>query len=252
MSIENSGIPSWQDNYELGRPGWPSQVATVAGLAPTAAIADLGAGTGKLTQVLVAEYDQVVAIEPDLQMQPYLRARCPGVRILTGSSDEIPLAPGSVDAVFIAEAFHLFATQDTVSEISRVLRPGGALVLLWNLPAGATEPSIDRALELLTARGPDRAQAGYEPTDLNPARYASGEWRRAFSESDFGEFNEARLDHVQVLDRDGLIAFFGSMGWIFDLPVPERQELVSELRALLPAEQYRRPWRAHVHWARLG
>jgi hypothetical protein len=55
----------------------------------------------------------------------------------------------------------------------------------------------------------------------------------------------------QTIDRDGVVAFFASMGWIGDLPDQERSALLEELRSLLAAEEYVRPWTTHAHWARL-
>jgi hypothetical protein len=56
---------------------------------------------------------------------------------------------------------------------------------------------------------------------------------------------------VQRVDRDGLVGFFASMGWFGDLPDAERLALLDEVRSRLAAEEYRRPWEARVHWARL-
>jgi hypothetical protein len=138
--------------------------------------------------------------------------------------------------VFAAEAFHRFDDALTFAEFARVLRPRGTLVLMWNVPAGATKPSIAAAEELLSARGPARGEVGYDPLDLCSTRFESGEWRRAFAASPFGELREARVLHTQTVDRDGLVAFFASMGWIGDLP---------------DADEYRRPWEMRVYWTRL-
>ncbi len=87
-------------------------------------------------------------------------------------------------------------------------------------------------------------------TDLNPRRYASGDWRLPFASSRFGDFQEASLPNPQVLDSEGLIAFLASMGWIADLPDTTRLPLLRQMRSLLPAAEYRRPWLTRVHWAR--
>jgi hypothetical protein len=131
-----------------------------------------------------------------------------------------------------------------------VLRPGGVLVLMWNLPAGPTEPSIVAVEQLLHERAPDETRFGADPLDLNPALYASGKWRLAFAESPFEELQETRLPNPQTVDRDGLVAFFASMGWIGDLPDADRLPLLEEVRSLLAAAEYRRPWKTHLHWTR--
>ena len=239
----------WADDYERGRPGWPPDVVDVPGLLPTATVLDLGAGTGKLTRLLVPAFGRVVAVEPAEAMRRILETLCPEAESLPGTAHEIPLADASVEAVFAAQAFHWFEDERAVAEIARVLRPRGALVLMWNLPAGPWEPSIAAVEELLTERGPKPGEVSYDPLDLGKgSRYASDEW--SLAESSFEPLQEVRLPNPQTLDRDGLVAFYASMGWLADLPDDERLPLVDEVRSLLTAAEYRRLWETQIHWTR--
>ena len=131
-----------------------------------------------------------------------------------------------------------------------MLRPGGALVLMWTLPAEPTEPSIAAADRLVRERAPDNL--GYDPADLNTRRYASGEWRVPFAGSPFEELQEVRLPNPQGVDRDALLAFYASMGWIADLSDAERRPVFDEIGSLLARTEYRRLWETHVHWTRLA
>ena len=140
----------WPEDYERGRPGWPADVARIADLPPAATVLDLGAGTGKLTRLLVPAFERVVAVEPAEAMRGLLTALCAGAEVLSGTGHEIPLAEASVDAVFAAQAYHWFDDERAIAEMARVLRPRGALVLMWNLPAGPWEPSTSSAEELLS------------------------------------------------------------------------------------------------------
>jgi SAM-dependent methyltransferase len=247
-SMPTGSLDRWAEDYERGRPGWPPEVVDIAGLPATATVLDLAAGTGKLTRLLVATFERVLAVEPAEAMRRLLVSSCPDAEALDGSAEAIPLANASVDALFAAEAFHKFDGPHAVAELARVLRPGGALVLLWNLPAGPTEPSIAAAEQFLEQRGPDRAEVGYDPLDLNSKRYASGAWRVPFAGSPFEEFRETRLPNPQTVDRGGLVSFFASMGWVGDLADEERLPLLDELRSLLSAAEYRRLWETRVHW----
>lgn len=234
----------WHDDYERGRPGWPTAVLDVLGLPRAARVLELGAGTGKLTRLLHSAFDDVVAVEPD----PGMRRLLPDVEVIAAGAEEIPLANASVDAVFAAEAFHNFDGDAAVAEIARVLRPGGTLALMWNVPAGPTQPSIEDVERLLHARAP--ADLEYDALDLNHRRFASGEWRAPFAGSPFEHFREVRLPNSQTVDADALVAFFASMGWLADLADDERLPLLAEARSLLTAPEYRRSWETRLHWTR--
>jgi SAM-dependent methyltransferase len=243
-------LDRWPDDYERGRPGWPPEVVDIPGLPSAATVLDLGAGTGKLTRLLVSAFGRVVAVEPAEAMRRLLVTVCPGAEALAGTGEEIPLPDASVDSVFAAEAFHWFDGERAVAEIARVLRPEGSLVLMWNLPAAPTEPSIQAAEQVLTEHVP-KGYLGYDPLDLGGPRYVSGEWRLALADAPFEPLREARLRNPQTLDREGLVAFFASMGWLADLPDAERLPLLDEVRSLLTAGEHRRLWETHVYWTRL-
>jgi SAM-dependent methyltransferase len=242
----------WYEDYERGRPGYPAKAVDVAGLPSTATVLDLGAGTGKLTHLLVTRFVRVVAVEPDDEMRRLLVAFCPQAQVLPGSATQIPLADASVDAVFAAECFHWFDNEQALTEIARVLRSRGTLILMWNVPAGPTEPSIAAVERLLERHWPKKADL---PLDLNYLKlhgYASGEWRLVIRQAGFEELQEARVPNPQSIYPDGLVAFFASMGWIAELPDGERLPLLDAVRSQLTATEYRLPWETDVYWTLLA
>jgi SAM-dependent methyltransferase len=122
------------DVYRRARPTYPvAAVQWVLEAAPGPRVVDLAAGTGKLTQVLVAKGADVVAVEPLDRMRAALEQTVPGVRALAGTAEQIPLPAASADAVLVAQAFHWFDERRALEEIARVLVPGGVVGLLWNL-----------------------------------------------------------------------------------------------------------------------
>jgi SAM-dependent methyltransferase len=240
----------WPHDYEHGRPGWPRSAVELPELTKSATVLDLGAGTGKLTRVLASEYDRVIAVEPADAMRYLLERICPQVQAVAGHSRDIPLPDSSVEAVFAAEAFHWFDDDQSLAEIARVLRPGGALVLLWNLPAGEWEPPIAAVETCLRERLPDSA-VEHDPLDLGGLRRGDGKWRAAFVATGFDPLQDMRILNPQTLDRDGLVAFFASMGWIADMTDEQRLPLLDQVRSLLTASKYRRRWVTHRYWTRL-
>ena len=123
--------------YELGRPGFPDaavdRLAELLDLRPGRRVCDLAAGTGKLTRQLVPRGAEVVAVEPMPGMREVLGRRVPGVEVLDGTAESLPLADASVDAVTVAQAFHWFDPEPAMAEMDRVLRPGGRVAILWNV-----------------------------------------------------------------------------------------------------------------------
>jgi SAM-dependent methyltransferase len=232
--------------YERARPGWPAAAVdhTIRelGLSRSSTVLDVGAGTGKLTRMLVERIDRVIAVEPLAGMRAVLEALVPKARALAGSAEAISLGDDSVDAVFCAEAFHWAEGARAVAEIERVLRPRGGLALMWNAVAHPIEPSVADAADVLERRGhPDR----------QVRRYRTGEWREAFTGSGFEPLRQADFEHTQVVSRDGLVDYWASLSWIAGLPDPEREAVLAEVRSLLAAETYTRFLRAEVYCTQL-
>jgi SAM-dependent methyltransferase len=121
------------DTYARVRPGYPREA--IAWLLPENAgrVLDIGAGTGALSQGLLACGLEVVAVEPDPEMRRVLEARLPGVDVRAGRAEELPLETGEVDAVLGGQMWHWVEAEEATTEVARVLRPGGTLGLLWNL-----------------------------------------------------------------------------------------------------------------------
>jgi SAM-dependent methyltransferase len=217
--------------YELGRPGYPPEVvaAIVAGLGLRAGarIADVGAGTGKLTRALAAapEGFDLVAVEPFAAMPDALSAALPGVPVLDGTAEALPLGDASVDAVACADAFHWFDGARAAPELARVIRPGGGLALLWNTAAGEArdegEPWAAELIDLLNAVRPE-----------HPA-FTEDQGRDAIDACDaFGPFARADVTHRHRSSRPMLVASVASFSYVAVLPEAERAALLERVDAL--------------------
>jgi SAM-dependent methyltransferase len=236
-------------DYERGRPGWPEplldEVAGELGLGRESHVLDLAAGTGKLTRLLVGRFGHVVAVEPDEAMLAVLAEVVPEAEALLGSADEIPLPDGAVDAVFVAEAFHWFASDETVAEIARVLRPGGGLVLLWNTQIRHDPQFPEEANRVIEAS----VERGGAP---GLARILAGEWREPFERSRFEKLRELQFDQEETISLDRRIAYLLSISSIASQPEAARAELAERVRDLAPDDTYRRFLHTDLYWSRLG
>lgn len=119
-------------DYDRYRPGFPPAAADVVIPHTVRTALDLGAGTGKFTELLVGRAERVIAVEPSEPMLEILRSKLPGVEAHLGNAERIPMESGVADVVTVAQAFHWFDEEAACAEIARVLTPGGTLGLLWN------------------------------------------------------------------------------------------------------------------------
>jgi SAM-dependent methyltransferase len=233
--------------YELGRPLWPEElldrVIGELGLGG-GAVLDLGAGTGKLTRALVPRFSHVVAVEPDEAMLEVLEEVVPEADARSGSGQAIPLEDGSVDAVFSAEAFHWFASDESVAEIVRVLRPRGALVILWNI--GLEYDDMGEEAEAVIQETIER---GGEP---GIGRVLSGGWRVPIERAAFEELRETDVHRDIVNSRDEWIANMLSVSSIAHQPDEDRLAFAERMRELVPPDRkIARRVRTVAYWTRL-
>jgi len=243
------GFDRSAESYERGRPGYPPEALAylrdALGLRPGDRVLELGAGTGKFTRAMDPWAARRIAVEPIPGMRAVFVRATPGAELLTARAETLPVRSGAVHAVVAAQSFHWFRQPETLREIHRVLRPGGALGLVWN----RRDESVPWVKELGTLID---AEAGDIP------RTRSEAWRSAFeSAGGFGPIASSQFPHIDPLPRDRVIDRVLSISAIGLLP-PERQralaDRVQEILARDPylarAETVPFPYRTEVYVAR--
>lgn len=174
----------------------------------------------------------MIAVEPLDELRAILAERVPTADVRAATAEAIPLGDASVDGVFAGQAFHWFANAAALGEISRVLRPGGVLALLWNEdedPSPLPDAYRRRLAEL-------RAERPVDDIDEDILRRFP-----------FGEAHEGSVRHEQVSTREDVLAFAASVSWIASRD--DREQVLEELAALLPPGNYVFPKRTEVTWA---
>ncbi len=210
------GYSEKAETYDRGRPDYPAALDDwlhdALGVGPCAKVVDLGAGTGKFTRRLLATGANVIAVEPVPAMKEILERAAPHADAKLGTAQDIPLEEETVDAVVCAQSFHWFASDAALSEIRRVLKPGGILGLIWNVRDERTD--WVSALTSIMA-----------PFEGETPRYHHGTWRRLFPASGFGALQERHFPFGHIGSPEQVII--------------DRVLSVSFVAALAPAEQHR-------------
>lgn len=127
------------DNYVRYRPGYPAEVLnalkSACGLTPAHQIADIASGTGIWTRLLLENGNRVFGVEPNAEMRQAgedLLTAYPNFTSVVGTAEATTLPDHSIDMVTAAQAAHWFDRTPAHREFTRILKPGGWLVLIWN------------------------------------------------------------------------------------------------------------------------
>jgi SAM-dependent methyltransferase len=127
------------DDYQRARPSYPDAlfdtIVELTGLRAGDAVLDVGAGTGKVTESLVARGFVVTAVEPSAEMARVLQSRLPGVTVHLSGFEECAVAPHSFAVMTAGQSWHWVDPERGPRKAHDVLRPDGWIALFWNSPA---------------------------------------------------------------------------------------------------------------------
>jgi SAM-dependent methyltransferase len=236
--------------YEQGRPEYPGEAIgfLVAGLGLSQGnrVLDLAAGTGKFTRALRPFGFQLTAVEPTGTMRAELERCVPGVTVLDGTAESIPLPDRSLDAVTVAQAFHWFEPDPALAEIARVLRAGGGLAVVFN----RRDERVPWVADL------SRIVHAHRPIGVRSIQ--DGAWREAIGRHpSYEPGKEAAFEFVHHTDPEGVVARVLSVSYIAGAPGEVREQVARDVRTLLldhPATAGRAgvelPYRTQVYLAR--
>jgi SAM-dependent methyltransferase len=204
-------------DYERVRPSYPAEAVTWLLGGERRRVLDLGAGTGKLTRVLVALGHDVVAVEPIDEMRAQLGVALPDVEALAGSAEAIPLPDRSVDAVTVGQAFHWFDTVRALPELARVIRPGGVLALIWNF----RDERVPWVAALSPSSLPEWLPEGWEQEIAPPL---------------FDPVEQRDFSFDQELEPEDVVTLIASRSALITMPPDERAATLARVRDLLATD----------------
>ena len=222
------------DDYAAHRPAYPpellARLAAEGVLHPGDVVADVGSGTGILTEMLLAGGNVVHAVEPNEAMAAAAAARLgsnPRFHAVAGRAEATTLPDASVDVVTAAQAFHWFDVAAARREFARVLKPGGRVVLVWNIRRTDTTPFLREYEGLLQrfALDYEKISAGWADEEAIARFFAPG------------GFEKRTLGNRQVFGFDGLRGRLLSSSYAPPAGHPSHEPMLAELRRIFDRHQ---------------
>jgi SAM-dependent methyltransferase len=222
------------ENYARFRPGYPGRIVEIlreeCKLAPASVIADVGSGTGILAELFLKNGNRVYGIEPNREM------REAGERLLSGysnfvsvcgSAEATTLCDHSVDFVSAGQAFHWFDRAKSRDEFSRILKPQGWVVLIWNDRQTDSTPFLAAYEELMLTHSIDYKEVDHKRVDSNVICSFFGST----------QFELRNLKNRQAFDFEGLMGRVLSSSYAPERGHPKYDPMVKALSALFQGYQ---------------
>lgn len=221
------------ENYLKYRPSYPPGIIPLleseCGLTADSSIADLGSGTGFLTELFLKHGNPCFGVEPNPEMRAAgekVLAQYPDFRSIDGTAESTTLPDHSVDFVSAGQAFHWFNREQARPEFVRILKPNGWLVLVWNGYRIETSPFMAGYQDLVVRYGTDYSEVQREVVTCDvESFYAPGTCRMA------------NFDYHQVFDYQGLQGRLLSASYSPEPDHPNFQAMLADVRKLFEAHQ---------------
>jgi len=221
-------------DYARTRPSYPPELVRLlreeVGLRPEHVVADVGSGTGILTALLLAQGNVVYAVEPNRAMAAAAHDALGGnvsFRDVDGRAEATGLAPASVDLIVAAQAFHWFDPARTRLEFRRILRPGGFVVLVWNIRSVDATPFLRDYEAFLREWGTDYKEVSSRYQDEAAMAELFGP----------GGYETRRFEYRQTFDLDGLRGRLLSSSYTPRPGDPRREAMLASLPGLFARHQ---------------
>jgi len=222
------------DNYTKYRPSYPPGVIdllrTEFSLTPDSTLADVGSGTGILTRLLLNADYTVYAIEPNKEMREeaeHLLATHPNFHSIAATAESTTLPGHSIDLITAGQAFHWFDPALSKLEFARILKPNGAVALIWNHRQDDTTPFLAAYDELLRTYCPEYGEVKH-------TRIAHDDISAFFGKEGH---KEAQFENKQLFDYEGLQGRLLSSSYTPQPDHPNYQPMINRLHEIFARYQ---------------
>jgi SAM-dependent methyltransferase len=231
------------DNYVKYRPSYPGEVIDFLGkecrLICGTTIADIGAGTGIFSGLLLKKGFRVYAVEPNEAMREaaveQFKSNHDWISV-NGTAEATTLLPDSARLGGCAQAFHWFDAAKTKVEFARILTPGGHVALIWNNRQAETD-GFARAYESLLK------QDSVDYNKVNHRKISDIDFKAFFKD---GHYQLKKFPNEQVFDEDGLMGRAFSSSYVPPENTPDGEKFKSMLKAIF--DRYNQNGKVSFHY----
>lgn len=215
------------DAYQKFRPGYPKEAIDylygTVGLRSDSRIADIGAGTGIFSKLLLERGSSVIAVEPNEAMRSAAEKTLAGhsnFQAVSGSAEATGLPDQSVDFIVCAQSFHWFDRDAAKAEFRRILKPDGRVILIWNTRLTKGTSFREEYNQLLETYGTDYKEVKH--TNISKMNL------QTFFKD--GTMHEERFSMNQEFDFEGLKGRLLSSSYSPVPGHPNYEPMLTELR----------------------
>jgi len=187
------------ENYLKYRPRYPTEIISLlekeCGLTPDSIIADVGSGTGFLSELFLRNGNRVFGVEPNPEMRAAgerLLAAYPNFSSINATAEGTTLPNSSVDFVTAGQAFHWFDKEKTRREFQRIVKAEGWIVIVWNTFPTGRSALVKAYDDVLVRYGTDYREVAQEIEDSGIEKFFLP-----------GGCKRARFDFQQTFDWEG-------------------------------------------------
>ena len=233
MSDPTKRFTTRVETYAKYRPGYPDELIDLlhdeCELNANSVIADVGSGTGILSELLLKNGNEVIGVEPNAAMRSAaetLLQRYSRFRSVAGSAEATTLPAKSVDLITAGQAFHWFDRPKARTEFLRILKPQGFVVLIWNDRRLDSTPFLTAYEDLLQKYGTDYQQVSH----LN----VTGEIAEFFTP---GSFALRSFENSQRFDFESLKGRVFSASYTPEPEHPHFEPMLARLREMFEGNQ---------------
>ena len=221
------------ENYIKYRPRYPPEIISLlevdCGLTSQAVIADIGFGTGLLTELFLRHGNKVFGIEPNSDMRAAgerLLASYPNFESIDGQAEATKLANNSIDMIVAGQAFHWFDRSRSRQEFQRILKDGAWVVLIWNGFQVESSPLNNGYQDIVLRYGTDYKDVAREISGVDVEPFFAP-----------NECKCARFAFKQYFDFDGLKGRLLSSSYAPDANQPSYPQMIEDLQKLFEANR---------------